>query len=510
MAPWGVYTSSRICEPGAASTEADRDEDGFMKLSWIPAICMAIFAAVLAAQTPPPSSGAAPVHPPANKVDLIRGLSTDVQNLSRIVGRSVVQISAKGYTLESQSERGQASLLQPERSTGSGVILSADGLIMTNAHVVNGATKLRVMLVGLEQEQGFSMAEHKQHRGPLEAKVVGVDRQTDLALIKIDATDLPFLTLADSAEVKQGQVVLAFGSPLGLENSVSMGIVSSPARQIDPDNPMIYVQTDAAVNPGNSGGPLVDIDGRVIGLNTFILTQSGGSEGLSFAIPSNIIRSVFNQLRKDGHVHRGQIGIRVRSITPGLAQGLGLKDDQGVLVEDVLPGGPADQAGMQIGDVIVAFANHPISNVRQFAVNLYRFNVGDTANTTVMRKGQSTDLQIHVMEQKNDPDRFADMITPSNIIPQLGIYGLTVDKNVADMLPDMRISSGVVVAAAGTTSDYYGDRPKVGDVIHAVDGNAVTSITDLKQRIAALAAGEALVLQVERDGVLAYLVLEKD
>ena len=440
----------------------------------------------------------------------MRGLSADVQNLSQTVGRCVVQISAKGYALDSQSEHGQASLLQPERSTGSGVILSADGLIMTNAHVVTGATKLRVLLVGLEQEQGFRMTEHQKRRGPLEAKLIGLDRQTDLALIKVDAHDLPFLPLADSAEVKQGQVVLAFGSPFGLENSVSMGIVSSPARQIDPDNPMVYVQTDAAVNPGNSGGPLVDIDGHVIGLNTFILSQSGGSEGLSFAIPSNIVRSVFNQLRKDGHVHRGQIGVRVRSITPALGQGLGLKEDDGVLVEDVLPGGPADQAGMKIGDVLVAFGSHPIFNVRQFAVNLYRLNVGETANITVERKDQRTDLRIPVMEQKNDPDRFADMITPNNIIPQLGVYGLTVDKTVADMLPDMRMSSGVVVAAVGTTADYYGDRPKVGDVIHAVNGSGVTSIADVKQKIGGLAAGDPLVLQVERDGVLAYLVLEKD
>jgi serine protease Do len=455
---------------------------------------------------------AAPKPPPANagKIALIRDFSGDVQNLTRIVGRSVVQISANGYSLESQSEHGQTSLLQPERSTGSGVILSSDGLIMTNSHVVTGASRLRVRLVGLEQDQGFSANNRQQHRGALDAKLIGMDRQTDLALIKVEAHDLPFLTLADSAEVKQGQVVLAFGSPFGLENSVSMGIVSSPARQIDPDNPMIYVQTDAAINPGNSGGPLVDVDGHVIGINTFILSQSGGSEGLSFAIPSNIIRSVFTQLRKDGHVHRGQIGIRVRSISSELAQGLGLPNDQGVLVEDVLPGGPADQAGMQIGDVIVAFGDHPILNVRQFAVNLYRFNVGDLAHITVMRKGQKTSLEIPVSEQKNDPDRFADMITPSNIVPQLGVYGLSVDKPVAAMLPDLRISSGVVVAARGANADYFGDRPNVGDVIHGVNGAPVTSINDLKEKLSALKPEDPLVLQIERESVLAYLVLQHD
>jgi serine protease Do len=273
---------------------------------------------------------------------------------------------------------------------------------------------------------------------------------------------------------------------------------------------MIYVQTDAAVNPGNSGGPLVDVDGRVIGLNTFILSSSGGSEGLSFAIPSNIIRSVFTQLKKDGHVHRGQIGVRVRSITSALAQGLNLKDDQGVLVEDVIPGGPAENAGMQIGDVIVAFDNKSITNIRQFAVNLYRLNVGDVANIDVLRKNQKTTLQVHVTEHKDDPDRFADLITPSNSIPPLGIYGLDVAGSIAAMLPTLRITSGVVVAARTANSDYYGDRPNVGDIIHAVNGQSVGSIDQVKQVLSTLKPDDPLVLQVERDGDLAYLILEHE
>jgi serine protease Do len=254
----------------------------------------------------------------------------------------------------------------------------------------------------------------------------------------------------------------------------------------------------------------VDVEGHLIGLNTFILSQSGGSEGLSFAIPSNIVRSVFTQLRKDGHVHRGQIGVHVRSITPALSQGLGLKDDQGVLVEDILPGGPASQASMQIGDVITAFDTKPVVNIRQFAVNLYRLNVGDIANITVMRNGANVTLHIPVTEHKNDPDRFADMITPANIITQLGIYGLSVDQNVANMLPDLRVSSGVVVAAKGANAEYFGDRPNVGDVIHAVNSHPVTSIDELKQALGALKPDDPLVLQIERDAELAYLVLERD
>jgi serine protease Do len=193
-----------------------------------------------------------------------------------------------------------------------------------------------------------------------------------------------------------------------------------------------------------------------------------------------------------------------------LSQGLGLKDDQGVLVEDILPGGPAAQAGMQIGDVITGFDTRTIVNIRQFAVNLYRLNVGDVANITVMRNEASVALHIPVTEQKNDPDRFADMITPGNIIPQLGIYGLSVDQKVANMLPDLRIASGVVVAAKGANAEYFGDRPNVGDVIHAVNGHAITSIDDLKQALTALNADDPLVLQIERDAELAYLVLERE
>src|SRR6185503_10080895 len=178
----------------------------------------------------------------------------------------------------------------------------------------------------------------------LDAKIVGIDRESDLAVIRIEKTDLPHLRFGDSEELRQGQLVLAFGNPLGLANSVTMGVVSSIARQLKPDDPMIYIQTDAPINPGNSGGPLLDTEGRVVGINTFILSQSGGSEGIGFAIPSSIVHTVVEQIRKDGHVHRGQIGIRAQSITPSLAAGLGLKRDWGVFLGDVDPEGPADAA----------------------------------------------------------------------------------------------------------------------------------------------------------------------
>jgi len=242
------------------------------------------------------------------------------------------------------------------RGSGSGVILSSDGYIVTNGHVVQGARKVRVRLQGLERHPTATSSEVL---GPIEAKLVGVDRQTDLAVLKIDMTGLPALQLADSDTLKQGQVVFAFGSPLGLENSVTMGVVSATARQIDPDNPSIFIQTDAPINPGNSGGPLVDVDGHVVGINTFILTQSGGNEGLGFAIPSNVVRNIYDQIRTEGHVHRGQIGVFLRTISPELVEGLHLPVNHGLLLEDVAPGSPADKAGLKAGDVITSIGGKP-------------------------------------------------------------------------------------------------------------------------------------------------------
>src|SRR6185295_14339149 len=178
-----------------------------------------------------------------------------------------------------------------------------------------------------------------------DGKLMGMDRLLDLALLKIGATGLKALPFGDAIDVQQGELVMAFGSPLGMDNSVSMGIVSAAARQLSDDDPRIYIQTDAPINPGNSGGPLVNTEGHLIGINTFIYSKSGGSEGIGFAVPSNVIRYVFESLRKDGHVHRAQIGISARTITPALASGLDLEPESGVLVEDIQTDGPADKAG---------------------------------------------------------------------------------------------------------------------------------------------------------------------
>ena len=439
--------------------------------------------------------------------DPLHIFSESIQALTAKVTKSVVQIIATGYGLSSEKQSSDTALFEPQEAIGSGVILSSDGYIVTNAHVVQGARRIRVRLPGLE----LPGPDGSQPHGPVTAKVVGLDRQSDLAVLRIEAKDLPAMELADSDQLKQGQVVFAFGSPEGLENSVTMGVISATARQVSDENPSTYVQTDAPINPGNSGGPLVDVDGRMVGINTFILSESGGSEGLGFAIPSNVVRSIYEQLRTEGHVHRGQIGVYVHTITPDLAEGLKLPRDHGVLLEDVTPGSSADKAGLKVGELITNIGGKPVDDVKQFATLLYGYKIGQMAPIGVLRDGKETVVNVEVAEHPDDPMRFADMVTgPGNVVQQLGIVAVTINKDLQKLLPDLRIPSGVVVAARTPGSTLLGAGPEPGDVIHSVNGTPVTDIAGLKQAMRAVHPGDAIVLQIEREGGLSYLVLESE
>jgi serine protease Do len=459
------------------------------------------------AQTERPASSAEATK--ALRNDPLHIFSESVQALSADVTKSVVQVLTSGYGLSSDKDKADTAYFAPEHGIGSGVILSPDGFIVTNGHVVQGARRIRIRLQGLPKQ---SAAAQSEPLGPVEAKLVGLDRQTDLAVLKIDMTGLPALSFADSDALKQGQVVFAFGSPLGLENSVTMGVVSATARQIDPDNPSIYIQTDAPINPGNSGGPLVDVDGRVVGINTFILTQSGGNEGLGFAIPGNVVRNVFEQIRTEGHVHRGQVGVFLRTITPELAEGLHLPVNHGVLVEDVAPGSPADKAGLKPGDIVTSFGGKPVDNVRQFTLVLYGYRIGQKADIGVLREGKETTLSVSVTERPDDPMRFADLVAgPDNLVNRLGIVGVNISGEVKELLSnDLRVPSGVLVAAKTPTSTLLGEGPQPGDVIHAVNGAEVKNLTELKQNLRQVKPGQPVVLQIERNGLLSYLVLESE
>ena len=237
----------------------------------------------------------------------------------------------------------------------------SEGYIVTNAHVVRGAQRLRVEV----PTPAIGNSILATHSRTVSGQIVGIDLETDLAVIKVDAGNLPALAFGDSDELKAGQVVLALGSPLGLHNSVSLGVVSAVARQLEPESPMIYVQTDASINPGSSGGPLVDVRGRLVGINTLIASRAGGHEGVGFAAPSNIVRTVYEQIKKIGRVRRGDIGVRGQTVTPVLASGLKLARDHGVVLADVMPGSLAAQAGLRPGDSCSRSYGKPIRETRR-------------------------------------------------------------------------------------------------------------------------------------------------
>ena len=434
----------------------------------------------------------------------LRAISHTLESLSDRVGPAVVQIFAVGYAMPQEAGEDR-SLLTQQRSSASGVILDAEGYIVTNAHVVQGAHRVQVQVPSPRRSDSGSVLGPRPRL--IGAQVVAIDTETDLAVLKVAERGLPFLTLADSDAVRPGQLVLAFGSPLGLDRSVTMGVVSAVARQLEADDPMIYIQTDASINPGNSGGPLVDTDGRVVGINTLILSQSGGNEGLGFAAPSNIVRNVFEQVRAHGRVRRGEIGVRAQTITPTLAEGLGLPRDWGVLLADVLPEGPAARAGLLPNDIVMALDGKPMENGRQLQVNLYSRSVGQVVRLRVQRGARTLDVPVPVVERGDDTERFAALVQPEqHLVQRLGILGLDVSRELAGLLPDLRVASGVVVAAtSGAVPPGWEGELQPGDVIHAVNRAQVVNLAALRAAIDALAPGDALVLRLERDGAMLYV-----
>jgi serine protease Do len=389
------------------------------------------------------------------------------------------------------------------------VVLSQTGLILTNFHVIDRARRVRVVLAPTPPPTGARGSIVRPRGRTYEAKILGFDRETDLAVLKVDATLERALVLADSDQVRQGQLTFAFGSPLGLENSVTSGIVSAVARQREPDDPMVHIQTDAPINPGSSGGPLVDTSGRVIGINTFILSQSGGNEGIGFAVPSNIARTVFEQIVARGRMRRGTIGALVQTITPTLAAGLTLDRDSGVIIADVYPGGPAEAAGLEAGDIVLTLDGKPIENARQLDVNLYSRTVGDEVRLEVLRAGQKTLFTVGVDEREDDPERFADYVTPEqNLVPRLGVLAVDLDRRVRALLPSLRLPGGVAVAALAPSPSNSGEELRVGDIITAVNGTLIAGLSDLREAIDALEPGAACVLQVQRGGQLRFVAFE--
>src|SRR6267378_2984211 len=329
----------------------------------------------------------------AEGADMLKQLSSAYSQLAARVSPSVVQILVTGYgPIPGEDSHTDATYIVRQHGLGSGAIVDPTGYIVTNAHVVRGAQRVVVVLSaatagGPARHTGIS-------KGVYEARVVGTHAESDVAVLKIEASGLPALVLRD-ALVKQGELVFAIGSPQGLASTITLGIVSAASRQTDLDAPMLFVQTDAPINPGNSGGPLVNAEGEVVGINTFILSRSGGSQGLGFAIHVNVVRFVYEGLRKNGHVDRIELGISVQGIAPTLSEGLGLERDWGVVVSDVTPGGPAEIAGLRRADIIDVVDGRPIDSAASLMTALYRHTDKRLVQVEVLRAGERLTVQVH-------------------------------------------------------------------------------------------------------------------
>jgi len=454
-----------------------------------------------------PTAGA---QSPDRSSDELHKFNESVNELIKKVSPSVVHILVTGYGPLEEGEHGNTNtVIGRQRAIGSGFVIDASGYIVTNAHVVKGAQKVQVVLPFMEADDSLDAA-LSTRTTIIPARVVGTSSEIDLAVLKVDAEKLPALALAPYRKLGQGEIVFAFGSPGGLRNTVTMGVVSAVARQTEPDSPMVYIQTDAPINPGNSGGPLVNVNGEVVGVNTFILSQSGGNEGLGFAIPSNVVNVAFQQLRKFGHVHRAEIGIGIQTITPNMAAALSLPRTYGVVVSDVLPGSTAEAAGMKIGDVLASMDGRATDNLPIVAFHFYSLETGDKVHLDVLRgKGRLT-FDVPVMAAPRDMDQITAVANPEkNLVQTLGILGVEIDKKIASMVSDLRDPYGIIVAARSAGASV--EVPlSAGDVIRTLNGQPMTSLERLRKALKALPAGAPVVLQIQRDEKLLFLSFTLD
>lgn len=461
-----------------------------------------------AAPTPSKAGAASAESSVAEAPGVLVQLNSALEMLAARVSPAVVQILVTGYGPLREEDRSQAAFIVRQHAVGSGVIVDSHGYIMTNAHVVEGAQRIRVALPLPQGDSGGAVPVGK--RRIFEARLLGMHKETDLALLKVDENDLPTLSLVAQQRPRVGQLVFAIGSPEGLQNSVTMGVLSALSRQPDPTKAVTYLQTDAPINPGNSGGPLVDMNGSVIGINTFILSQGGGSEGLGFAIPARIVDFVYHSLRSFGHVHRVEIGAAAQEITPDLADGLQLPQKWGVVVVDVVPGGPAAAAGLKIQDIILSADDRRVETLPSLTSALYLHRLDDPVKLVVLRGNERKTLYVPAVEYRDHMDELLDAINRENsLIPRLGILGINVSGELRKQL-ELRIPSGVVVVGRAADLILPDTGLLAGDVIHQLNTTPIDSMEKLRAAVSALKTGDPVVLQVERSDGLTYVSFEME
>jgi serine protease Do len=403
--------------------------------------------------------------------------------LRRFFGGQMAPRGRRGGPVEQPQEE------RVQRGVGSGFVISDDGYVLTNAHVVEGADEVVVTLTD---------------RREFKAKVLGSDVRSDVAVLKVDARNLPSVRIGDSSKIRVGEWVIAIGSPFNLENTVTAGIISAKARDTGEYLPLI--QSDVAVNPGNSGGPLINMRGEVIGINSQIATLSGGYNGISFAVPIDEVMRVTDQIRKTGKVTRGRLGVQISEVTTDVAESLGLGRARGAEVAMVEPGGPADKAGVKVGDIILKFNGKDIDRSSDLPRLVGGTAVGSRATVTVWRRGSQLDVPVTIVELQDDKSPTAKA-TPKKPTPEQApnALGLHVTDLTAAQKRELKTEAGVMVEFAEGRAASAGIRQ--GDVILQMNNVEITSAGQFNGLVAKLDAKKPVALLVRRENVSRYLVI---
>lgn len=384
---------------------------------------------------------------------------------------------------------------QESQSLGSGFIISADGYIMTNAHVVDHADKITVRLT-----------DKREYR----AKVIGADKRTDVALLKIEATSLPKINVGDPNRLKVGEWVVAIGSPFGFDNSVTAGIVSAKGRSLPQDNFVPFIQTDVAINPGNSGGPLFNMNEEVVGINSQIYTRTGGSMGLSFAIPIDVAMQVVDQLRNTGKVTRGRIGVTIQELTRELAESFGLSTPNGALVSNVEKNAPADKAGIQASDVILKFNGKPVNNSSDLPRMVAVIKPGTKVPVQLWRKGESRQVTVEVAEMPEEAKLAQSPKKPSDKAAEMiSRLGIAVSELSVEQRQELQISGGLLVEdVKGSAARAAGLHP--GDVLLSLGNVPIRSLGQLNELLKQVPNGRNVAFLVRRGDGASYVAIKLD
>lgn len=451
-----------------------------------------LVAAPVATPAPAPAAGSLP-----ELTTLIKQNSAAVVNIS-VEGRASGRRGGLPEGLPPELERffrGMPDMEEPEsrrtQATGSGFVISADGYVVTNAHVVEDA---KSVTVGLND------------RRELPAEVVGVDTLSDIALLKVKADNLPTVQLGDSSALEVGQWVVAIGAPFGLDHTATQGIVSALSRSLPDGTYVPFIQTDVAVNPGNSGGPLFDLGGRVVGVNSQIYSRSGGYMGISFAIPVNVAKTVVEQLKSKGKVERGWLGVAIQDMSQDLASSFSLNQPDGALVSSVQPGSPADKAGVQAGDIITGFGTGKVKSSADLPLLVGNTPIGTQVPLKLLRGGTEKTLDVTIAKLDSED---GDASPVASAQGESGMLGLAVSGLASEELKASKLDNGVLVEQVAADSPAEKAGLETGDIIVSVNNQPVSSAAELKTAVQAAPAGKPIAMLIMQGEQTRFIAVTK-